>query len=118
MKTGANKKPKVNQPRPYYSNMIKQRVSLSSSMNKYNGISLSNSKKNESNSSSLLNSQKKSSNQVNKYLNSKQNRLSINKKLNIIKETNENLNTIEQNKNNKKIIKGIIILYWIKIKVI
>ena len=102
MKTGASKKPKVNQSRPYHFNMIKQRVSLSSSMNKYNGISLSNSKKNESNSSSLLNSQKKTSNQVNKYLNSKQNRLSINKKLNIIKETNENINTIEQNKNNKK----------------
>ena len=103
MKTEANKKPKVNQSRPYHSNIIKQRVSLSSSMNKYNGISLTNSKKNESNSSSLLNSQKKQSNQINKYLNSKQNSLSINKKLNIIKETNENLNTIEQNKNNKKI---------------
>ena len=72
-------------------------------MNKYNGISLSNSKKNEGNSSSLLNSQKKASIQMNKYINSKQNRLSINKKLNIIKETNENLNTIENNKNNKKI---------------
>ena len=103
MKTEANKKPKDNQSRPYHSNIIKQRVSLSSSMNKYNGISLTNSKKNESNSSSLLNSQKKQSNQINKYLNSKQNSLSINKKLNIIKETNENLNTIEQNKNNKKI---------------
>jgi serine/threonine protein kinase len=102
MKTEANKKPKVNQSRPYHSNAIKQRVAYSSSMNKYNGISLSLPKKNESNSSSLLNSQKKKSSQINKYLNSKQSRLPINKKLNIIKETNENLNTIEQNKNNKK----------------
>ena len=103
-KDRTGKKAKTIQTKPYHSNSFKQRGNLSGNINKYNVPSLSNIKKDENNSSSLLNKQKKNSNQSNKYISTKQNKLTINKKLNIIKETNENQNTIDnRSKNSRKI---------------
>ena len=104
-----NKKGKTIHTKQYHSNSFKQRDAFSTNFNKYNIPSLSNSKKDENNNSTILNSQKKISNHSNKFVNTKQSKLSINKKLNIIKETNENQNTIEntldRTKNNLKINK-------------
>ena len=62
--------------------------------------------KKDENSNNILNSLNNNSIQNNKLLNTKKNKLPINKKLNIIKEANENKNTIQKNinNNNKKIV--------------
>ena len=96
------KKAKTIQTKPYHSNSFKQRGTFNSNIYKYNSAGLSNSKKNENNNSCILSGQKRMPLHSNKFTNPKQSKLTINKKLNIIKETNENLNTIEKTMENTK----------------
>ena len=84
-----NKKAKLEQTKPYYSNSFKQTGSFYSSINKYNS-NISNLKKNENNNSNILNSQKKKQIPNIKNSNGKQIQLPLNKKLNIIEESTEN----------------------------
>ena len=102
-----NKKSKIIQAKQYHSNSHKQRAAFNINFNKYNIPSLFNSKKDESNNSSILSSQKKISNHINKFENINYSILSINKKLNIIKETTEIQNTIDNTLDRAKNMKKI-----------
>ena len=102
-----NKKPKTIQTKSFNPNAFKQKVNLTSNINKYNN-SVSNTKKDENNSS-ILNSQKKCAIQGNKLSIQKNHNLPIIKKLNVIKEAEENQGKIIINKkinqrNNNRLI--------------